>query len=248
MTASSCRTILVDFGETLIYPDPPVERQYLKVASGLFPGGDLPSPRIVLSRFHRAFDQLYSATRGACFGTTETEGFWFWQRVVGAVFPCFDGDDIVSLTSGVYQNFLRAAAWSLFPGVRKALGWFEKQNFQLVLLSNWDLRARRLLHNLELFDCFDQLFISSEVGFHKPDPRLFKYALERLNMAPEKLCMLGNDIELDLRPAADLGMQTIWFKGSDALGDWTPAATSWVEVTGLFAQNPRLQSNSCPPR
>ena len=59
---------------------------------------------------------------------------------------------------------------------------------------------------------FSAVADSARVGVTKPDPRLFRHALESLDwkVNEEPVWMVGDNFEADIRPAASLGMQTAW--------------------------------------
>lgn len=236
MTAS-VSTVLVDLGETLIHPCPPVENQYLSIASRLFPGRSFPEPARVKSRFGRAFEQFYRGRAPGDFGTTMVEGYWFWQRVIGGVFPRLPGPEVVRFTNAAFEHFKRPEAWAFYENSRSELRKLRQLDLRVALLSNWDRRARELISNLGLGKFFDALFISSEVGFHKPDRRIFTAALDQLGQTGERTCMIGNDVEVDLAPARRLGLQTLLFwPGDSSPPDWSPVAASWSEVGDVISR------------
>ena len=53
---------------------------------------------------------------------------------------------------------------------------------------------------------------SEEMGFRKPDPRMFTTALERAGCAPGDAVMVGDRLDNDIAPAKRLGMKTIWIR------------------------------------
>lgn len=64
------------------------------------------------------------------------------------------------------------------------------------------------LWRLGILDCFDALVISEDVGVEKPDPRIFRVALDRLNLLPDEALMVGDSLERDVKGAKALGMKT----------------------------------------
>jgi putative hydrolase of the HAD superfamily len=59
---------------------------------------------------------------------------------------------------------------------------------------------------------------SSEVGFRKPDPRIFERVLEALGVAPENALFVGDRLYEDVRGAGELGMTTVqalWFRADE---------------------------------
>lgn len=55
-------------------------------------------------------------------------------------------------------------------------------------------------------------------GCDKPDPKIFKYLLNKLDVSPEQVLMIGDDIVADIKGANDLGIKTIYLK-NDSLGN-----------------------------
>ncbi|MEX1036084.1 MAG: HAD-IA family hydrolase [Sneathiella sp.] len=55
---------------------------------------------------------------------------------------------------------------------------------------------------------FRQVIESSKVGLRKPDPRIYEYACEQMEVAPEEVVYL-DDLGINLKPAASMGMTTI---------------------------------------
>ena len=53
---------------------------------------------------------------------------------------------------------------------------------------------------------------SAEAGIAKPDPTIFRLALEQANCAAENAVMIGDRLDNDIIPAKQLGMHTIWVK------------------------------------
>ncbi len=63
-------------------------------------------------------------------------------------------------------------------------------------------------YDLERF--VDELVVSEEVGVSKPDPTLFRVALERLGCKPEDSVMVGDSWERDVLGAQPLGIACVW--------------------------------------
>ncbi|MFQ6125634.1 MAG: HAD family hydrolase [Candidatus Heimdallarchaeota archaeon] len=105
---------------------------------------------------------------------------------------------------------LRKDCVQIFPGVKRGLYRLKKQ-YQLAILSNGpsDLQ-RNKLRWLGLYEIFDWILISEEIGYNKPDLRIFRYALRATRMKPEEGVMIGDTVEADLA-AKKIGMKTILF-------------------------------------
>jgi len=60
----------------------------------------------------------------------------------------------------------------------------------------------------EIIALFDHVIESSKVGIRKPDPRIYLLACDTLGVKPEH-CVYLDDLGINLKPAAALGMKTI---------------------------------------
>ena len=65
----------------------------------------------------------------------------------------------------------------------------------------WDLRQ-----------FFDVIVASAEIGYVKPDKKIFQKALELAGCTAEESIMVGDRLDNDIIPAKELGMNTIWIK------------------------------------
>ena len=60
----------------------------------------------------------------------------------------------------------------------------------------------------EVMARFDDIVESSKVGVRKPEPRFYEIACERLGVTPDE-CVFLDDLGVNLKPAAQMGMATI---------------------------------------
>jgi putative hydrolase of the HAD superfamily len=61
---------------------------------------------------------------------------------------------------------------------------------------------------------FKPIIISSDLGFRKPDKRIFKAALAELKLEPEEVIFVGNDMYRDIYGAGQVGMKTVFFSSN----------------------------------
>lgn len=72
-------------------------------------------------------------------------------------------------------------------------------------------RQKAKIINTNLNSCFDKIIISEEVGFSKPDKRIFELALIELNVQPEDTLFVGDDLEKDIGGCQNANMKGVWF-------------------------------------
>ena len=78
---------------------------------------------------------------------------------------------------------------------------------------------------------FDQILVSGDVGFGKPDRRIFEIILARLNARPDTSLMIGNSLTKDVQGAQSTGMRAVWINRSGKSRDGS-VIPDW-EISGL---------------
>ncbi len=132
----------------------------------------------------------------------------------------FDLGDVImqeeSEVKDAERNTLRA---DLVPGMGDAVRMLKARGYRLGLVADTRREtAWNVLHQHGLYELFDALAISEEVGVEKPDPRIFRAALEQLAIPPQtygRVVMVGNNLIRDIRGANELGLMSIWFHWND---------------------------------
>lgn len=102
----------------------------------------------------------------------------------------------------VEEAQLKDGAWRILDDIRAA-------GMKLALVSNTPPTSRIILDRLHLRERFDEIVFSCDVGFLKPDPRIFKCALDALGVSPERAVIVGDKIRTDILGGAILGMRSI---------------------------------------
>ncbi len=112
----------------------------------------------------------------------------------------------------------------LYPHVRSALETLRQRGHRLWLLSNAQaVFTRRELVALGLENVFDGVFLSSDYGCRKPDPRFYRGLLDGQHLAPETCLMIGNDRDTDIAGAQALGIPTLYLHTNLTPADQSPA-------------------------
>ena len=82
------------------------------------------------------------------------------------------------------------------------------------LITNTFSDERDMILASPLYPLFDAAMISYEQGLSKPDPEIYRRAMQALNVAPEECLYVGDGGSHELQAARSLGMQAVqctWF-------------------------------------
>ena len=89
--------------------------------------------------------------------------------------------------------------------------------YKVGLLSNAWNDLRQVMQERFHFDgLFDDLVISAEVGLAKPDPRIFRLAVERLGVQPAEAIFI-DDVLANVEAARGVGLQAIHYRDNPQL-------------------------------
>jgi FMN phosphatase YigB (HAD superfamily) len=92
-----------------------------------------------------------------------------------------------------------------------------KGKWRLGLLSNTDpLHFNYIVSTFPIISELEKWILSYEVGFKKPDTRIFQRAIEWASVEPEKILFI-DDTKDHVEAAVSLGMQAIHFVSGDQL-------------------------------
>jgi len=133
---------------------------------------------------------------------------------------CFDfGDTLVDQGTEIKDETLVTLRGELIPGVSRLVPELKRRGYQLGIVSNGPvMNVPNVLIAHKLWDKFDVCAVSEGLGMEKPDPRIFRYALDRLGVAPDQVgrtVMVGNDLAADVAGANGMGMISVWL-------NWAP--------------------------
>jgi putative hydrolase of the HAD superfamily len=98
------------------------------------------------------------------------------------------------------------------------------------VISNFEGWLKTLLDVLEVRELFDVVAISGDLGWEKPDARIFEWAMREAGVRPAASVHVGDSPNFDAQPAHDLGMMGVLL---DRHGRWTDLEADYPRVSSL---------------
>ena len=102
-------------------------------------------------------------------------------------------------------DFVDALRFEALPGAVAACESLRDAGLGIGVVSNWDIGLHEHLDRLGFDDFVATVVTSAEAGAPKPDPAVFRLALARLHVVPERAVHIGDD-ETDELGARAAGM------------------------------------------
>lgn len=109
-----------------------------------------------------------------------------------------------------FDNFDFYSHDRIQPGAADLLATLHGK-FKLGIAANQPKTVHKYLEEKGILKFFDSRMVSDEIGYSKPDVRMFLKVLENLGSKPESSAMVGDRQDNDIIPAKVIGMKTIRF-------------------------------------
>jgi len=208
VTAPPLHAVFFDVGNTLLYSSPSVSEVCRRILEDAGHIHDIS----VIDSYMPLVDAYYEERYA------EDDGFWTDEQRTTSVWIgmysvlCRElgiEDEAVAIARRVYDEFGRPDRWALYDDVRPAFERLRDRGLQVGIISNWDSRLRGLLVGLGLGDILADIVSSADVQLHKPDPRIFALACERIGVRPEEAAHVGDHHYADFLGASALGMTPV---------------------------------------
>jgi putative hydrolase of the HAD superfamily len=234
----SVRALTFDAAGTLIEIAEPVGETYARIAGR---HGIAGVPAEVEGRFRAAMAAAppLAFAGVSAVGLRAREREW-WRAVVRASLgdptnvPAFD-----RCFDELFLHYAGADAWRVFPDVPAALGALRARGLAVAVVSNFDSRLGPLFADLGIGKLVDRVFVSSSVGYAKPDPTIFRVVCTALGVPARATLHVGDSVALDVDGARAAGIAAV-LVDRNGLGPLLPAGaraiTSLDELDALAVQ------------
>jgi putative hydrolase of the HAD superfamily len=124
----------------------------------------------------------------------------------------------------------------LVPGTMELLDYL-KPKYHLHLITNGFQEVQHTkLSGSGMDSYFETLTVSEEVGVKKPNPEIFRYALQKAGATAEESLMIGDEMAVDIDGARAAGMDQILFNrsGQKVEGERTFEVSNLKEIVKLI--------------
>jgi len=156
----------------------------------------------------------------------------FWRETLTRA----TGQEVPGPTAARFLSAVQSSDDHLFPlysDARRCLERLADEHRKLGVVSNStsEARVRAILDRAGIVDFFARVVSSGTEGVAKPDPVIFRRAVERLEVRPEEALYVGNLANTDARAARAAGLHSVWLnREGTGLGLDPPEITSLLEV------------------
>jgi putative hydrolase of the HAD superfamily len=119
------------------------------------------------------------------------------------------GAHVETVAREIYADWAKHHHFELYDDVSASLRELKARGFRLGLISNSHRPLASFQSHFELEGLISVTVSSSDHGFMKPHPSIFRAALELMEVAPEEAAMVGDSRAHDVEGARAVGMRPI---------------------------------------
>lgn len=145
----------------------------------------------------------------------------------------------------VEKTFWNSAAPGVMTsGIDALLSYLDKQGIRTGVVSNISFSGEALRDRIErvLSDHhFEFIIATSEYVFRKPEPRIYKLALQKAGLEPDKVWYCGDSPYFDVEGASACGITPVWYTGALRMKTEPPACkhleiADWRQMIDLLRE------------
>jgi len=133
------------------------------------------------------------------------------RKIVREAFLTMDLPEADADAMAERYSTVRLENMYLLPGAQPTLDLLLSRGYRLGLLTNGDGETQRYkIKRFDLAKYFKTILIEGEIGFGKPDVRMYRLALSALGLTPEQTYMVGDNLSWDVEAPQHLGIRGVW--------------------------------------
>lgn len=249
-------TVLFDLDDTLIVEEAAAEEAFLETCRAAEETCGVPAQefsKIVRETAREHWHGLPTYEYCRAIGVSSWEGLWIEYageheqlRLLGslaggyrfetwnsALMRCgADDAELARRLAGLFPQE-RRKRHRLCPDATDILN-YCRGKYKLGMITNGAPGLQReKIEGVRIGGYFGSIVISGDVGFGKPDSRVFAHALEALEARPEQCVMVGDTLRTDIAGANGVGIRSIWLNRSGRPPDEPHAAKPDAVISTL---------------
>jgi len=235
-SAPPLRAVFLDVGETLMRPDPTWEHVYARAL-------DRYGVVVDFDALQAALRKVYQGGGYGFDGTFEPSPEHSHRRLVEMDRHAFDQVGMAPLPDEFFLHlaelFQDPATWQVFPDVQPALAALKERGLILGVVSNWAWQLPELLDGLGLGAFMDFVAASARIGFDKPHPGIFEWALDRAGVPASSVLHIGDHLDADVAGARGVGIDAVLI---DRRGRYQPPPADVPVLTSMHELLPLVDA------
>lgn len=142
-----------------------------------------------------------------------TDSEAWWGNAENIFLNCYKELDIIEEKARNYakmvrEEFIKPEGFTLYEDTIETLKYFKEMGYSNIILSNHIPELPSIVNQLGLADYLVDCISSANVGYEKPNVKIYEHALKKHNY-PKEVWMVGDSITSDVRGPQALGIKGV---------------------------------------
>lgn len=214
------KAVFFDAGETLVHPHPSFPELFAEVLRDEGHDVDPETVRQVVWGASQRVTETLRSDEHALWSTSPDRSRRFWFTMYLNLLADTGIDDPEGrVTAALYARFSDLESYRLHPDALPVLERLDAGGCPMGLISNFEAWLEGLLEKLDVTRFFSVRVVSGVEGVEKPDPEIFRIALDRMGVAAEDSVYVGDHPYFDVEAAQRVGMRPVLIDRRDLYPD-----------------------------
>lgn len=201
------KTILFDVGETLLRPHPSFVEKFSEVLEEVGYSKGIDEIQKAEWAAKEAVDRKFRQGETYSLSAEQSRKFWVWfySELLNnlSIMPDIKTIDIF------IKRFSDPDSYMLYDDALQTIEALKKKDLMIGVVSNFEEWCEELLEKMLIKHLLDFVVVSANVGFEKPDIRIFKEALRLSKSKPGETIHVGDNPYADIEGAAKIGIYPV---------------------------------------
>lgn len=193
--------VFLDVGGTLLFPEPSAADIFRQALATRGHSVDRDS----VSRLLHTPEMIVSLIRPL----TQERVAEYYRSVNARVIEHlgFESDDV--MLEEIHHQFSTPVTWKPYPEAVEILKGLRAAGYRLGVISNASPTLPETLRRAGVAPYLDTVTFSSDIGAEKPHPKIFRAAVARAGIPPERALHVGDSYEADYLGARGAGLHAV---------------------------------------
>ena len=201
--------VLFDLDDTLVAFDAVTDKSWKEVCLEYSTANHGVNPELLFAAIKKVNDWYWSDPERHRIGRNNLPVAR--RTVLREVFQSLDLPESDADAMAERYSTVRLDNMYVLPGTQPTLDFLRSKRYRLGLLTNGDGETQRYkIARFDLAKYFETILVEGELGYGKPDMRIYRLALSALGLEPEDTCMIGDNLNWDVEAPQQLGIRAIW--------------------------------------
>jgi len=162
----------------------------------------------------------------------------WWEELENIFLNAYVGVDIKNEDAKIYakyahEYYINPSSFQLFDDTYMVLKISREKGFKNIILSNHVPELPMIVKELGLNNYIDDCITSAKIGYEKPHPEIYKYAIARAKGSKE-MWMVGDNIKADIIGAEKMGIKGILVHNKETVNNIKYQASGLADVVEII--------------